>query len=89
MKINPYDGGSPDDRQVIINQAARGVEVALNGVARGIARQTGFVLMVFPFDRVKMMVNYIDNGIKREDLIVLMREQLAILEGQPETSGRA
>src|SRR6476659_4318287 len=48
-------------------------------------RETGFVLMVFPFNRDGRM-NYISNA-RREDVIIALREQLARFEGQPEMKG--
>jgi hypothetical protein len=44
--------------------------------------------MVFPFDSFDGRANYISNA-RREDVIVLLKEQLARFEGQPEMKGKA
>lgn len=51
-------------------------------------RKVGFILMVFPFGTEPGRTNYISNA-NREDVIVLLKEQLARFQGQPEVSGRA
>jgi hypothetical protein len=38
-------------------------------------RQTGFVLLVFPFGEKEGRCNYISNGADRSDIIKLLREQ--------------
>jgi hypothetical protein len=50
-------------------------------------KQTGFCLMVFPFEGHGGRCNYISNA-RRSDIVVLLKEQLARFEGMPETSGR-
>lgn len=50
-------------------------------------KKTGFCLMVFPFDGFDGRANYISNAI-RADIVVLLKEQLARFEGQPEMEGR-
>ena len=61
----------------------------LNGKARGPDRGVGFVLLVFPYGEKEGRCNYISNGADRRDIVVLLKEQLARFEGQPETQGRA
>jgi hypothetical protein len=52
-------------------------------------RETGFILMVFPFDGEPGRCNYLSNA-ERGDVVVLLKEQLAYLEGHPDTqSGNA
>ena len=51
-------------------------------------RQTGFVLLVFPFDSHEGRCNYISNA-DRRDIVVLLKEQLRRFEGQPDVKGRA
>lgn len=60
-----------------------------NGSKSGTATdRTGFILMVFPLNDHGGRCNYIANA-RREDVIVLLKEQLARFEGQPDVSGRA
>ena len=59
-----------------------------NGDAKGDARKTGFVMMVFAFGDTGRC-NYISNGVSRADVVVLMKEMIARFEGQPEMSGTA
>jgi len=70
----------------MMNKLAHAVDEMLNGDTR--SRKTGFCLMVFPFEGFDGRANYISNA-KREDIIVLLKEQLARFEGQPEQKGRA
>ena len=53
-------------------------------------KQTGFVLMVFPFEEVKGegRCNYISNA-QREDIVIMLKEQIKRFEGQPEVRGTA
>ena len=51
-------------------------------------RETGFVLMTFPFGASEGRCNYISNA-QREDIITLLTEQLAYFKGMPETKGSA
>lgn len=46
-----------------------------NGNLRGVNRETGFVLLVFPFGEKEGHCNYISNGAGREDMVKLLREQ--------------
>ena len=69
-----------------MNQLARVLDQRLNGLARGKARKTGFVLLVFPFDGHEGRCNYISSA-EREDIIVLLKEQLARFHGMPESKG--
>lgn len=52
----------------------------------GRPRQTGFVLMAFPFNDFDGRCNYVSNA-AREDIVVLLKEQLARFEGMPEPKG--
>ena len=60
-----------------------------NGQARGRDRETGFVLLVFPFGNKDGRCNYISNGADRRDIVTMFREQIARFEGQPEMKGTA
>jgi hypothetical protein len=64
---------------------ARELDRFFNGEAKGQDRQTGFVLLVFPFGEAKGgRCNYISNGADRKDVVALMKEQIARFEGMPE-----
>ena len=60
----------------------------LNDGKMGEDRDTGFALLVFPLGDATGRCNYISNA-ARIDMKVLLREQLARFEGQPEQKGRA
>lgn len=69
---------------------ARAIDGILNGDAQGDARKNGFVLLVFPFGAGDdHRCNFISNGAKREDIVVLFKEMIARFEGQPEIRGKA
>lgn len=51
-------------------------------------RATGFVLLVFPLNDHEGRCNYLSNG-RREDVVTLLREQLARFEGAPDVTGHA
>ena len=73
----------------MMNALGRAIDVSLNAKnAMGGGPKVGFVLLAFPFDGHEGRCNYISNA-KREDVVVLLKEQLARFEGQPETSGHA
>lgn len=73
-----------------MNVIARVLDETFNGDARGAARQTGFVLLVFPFGTADgARCNYISNGADRKDVVTLMREMIARFEGQPEVGSKA
>ena len=59
----------------IMQDLARLLDKAFNGDAKGANRQTGFVLLVFPFGEGEGRCNYISNGADRRDIIKLLREQ--------------
>jgi hypothetical protein len=71
-----------------MNALAHMLDDFFNGKAMGDERQTGFVLLVFPFGAHEGRSNYISNA-AREDIVVLMKEQIAQFEGQPEVKGHA
>ena len=60
----------------------------LNDGAKGDARKTGIVVMVFPFGDTIARCNYMSNGADRRDIVTLMKEMIARFEGQAEASGR-
>jgi hypothetical protein len=68
---------------------ARALDEIFNGKATGKDRETGFVLLVFPFGEAKGRCNYISNGADRRDIVTMFKEQIARFEGQPEIEGNA
>ena len=72
-------------------QQMRAIANALDDLLNGEqaeTREVGFILMVFPFDAHDGRCNYISTA-AREDVILLLKQQLARFEGMPETSGTA
>lgn len=84
-------GDAPIDPQYIekMNAVAKTLDVFFNGEIKGKARQTGFVLLVFPFGDHSGRCNYISNGADRKDVVTLMKEMIARFTGQPEMKGHA
>lgn len=80
------DGPIEPSLHAVMNALARGLDEILNG--HGGKKQNGFVLMVFPFADHNGRCNYISNA-RREDIVLLLKEQLARFEGQPYTEGNA
>jgi hypothetical protein len=78
--------GEYRDKMVAVAQA---LDELFNGAAKGPARKTGFVLLVFPFGDGEGRCNYISNGADRRDIVTMMKEQIKRFEGQPEMKGRA
>jgi hypothetical protein len=72
-----------------MNRLAATLDEYFNGANKGQKRQTGFVLLVFPFGEKEGRCNYISNGADRRDIVTLFKEQIARFEGQPEMKGRA
>lgn len=72
-----------------MNEIAASLDKIFNGEKKGATRDTGFVLLVFPFGSTDGRCNYISNGADRKDIIVMMKEQIARFEGQAEVNGRA
>jgi hypothetical protein len=73
-----------------MNAIAAALDDTLNGGVKGAARETGFVLLVFPFgDAESGRCNFISNGADRKDVVTLMKEMIARFDGQAEVSGRA
>ena len=72
-----------------MNAIASGLDEIFNPGKKGEARETGFVLLVFPYGEKEGRCNYISNGADRRDIVVLFKEQIARFEGQAELSGKA
>jgi hypothetical protein len=72
----------------MMNTIAGVLDEAFNGDAKGKDREVGWCLMVFPFEGFAGRANYISNA-SRANVIILLKEQLARFEGQPEQKGTA
>lgn len=68
---------------------ANGINEIFNGDKKGDERETGFVLLVFPFGEKAGRCNYISNGAAREDIVTMFKEQIKRFEGQPDVEGNA
>lgn len=65
-----------------MNKLARDIDRGLNGRSKVKPKRYGFILLVAEFGKIEDgRVNYISNG-EREDMIAMMREYLARVEGQ-------
>ncbi len=80
----PIESAHREQMQAI----AEVLDDTFNGNLRGKDRKVGFVLLVFPFTGHEGRANYISNA-ERKDIVVLLKEQIARFEGQPEMTGRA
>lgn len=82
------DGPVSSEYAEMMKSIASAIDHAFNSDAKGDDKTTGFILMVFPFNDHGGRCNYMSNA-QREDVVVLLKEQLARFQGQPEVSGRA
>jgi hypothetical protein len=72
-----------------MNALAHGLDEIINGKdTEPKDKKFGFCLMVFPFAGFDGRANYVSNA-KREDVVTLLKEQLARFEGQAEMQGKA
>lgn len=83
------DAPIQEDYHAQMNALAKGIDEIFNGDLKGDDRQTGFVLLVFPFKETEGRCNFISNGANREDIVCLFKEMIARFQGQPEASGTA
>lgn len=65
----------------------RTLDEIFNGEKLGADRETGFILLVFPFGARDGRANYMSNGADRKDVVTFFREQIARLEGSPDQTG--
>jgi len=62
----------------------------LNDGAKGGARKTGLVVLMFPYGSATSgRVNFMSNGADRKDVVILMKEMIQRFSGQPEMTGKA
>lgn len=78
-----------------MNALAQALDDVFNGPATGTDRKTGFVLIVFPFEEAEKAkagdtgrANYISNA-RRDEVVIMLKEQIKRFEGQPEIEGHA
>lgn len=79
MANSPHDlGAKPIEPHFYdkMNSIAHSLDVLFNGETAGVARTTGFVLLVFPVGDTSGRANYISNGVHRGDVIRLMEDQI-------------
>jgi hypothetical protein len=82
------DGPIEAAYQAKMKAIAQAIDDFLNDGAKGDAKKIGFILMVFPFNDNKGRCNYMSSA-DRDDVIVLLKEQLKRFEGQPDVEGKA
>lgn len=84
-------GDGPIESQYVAKMKAvvRRLDLIFNGKAKGADRETGFILLVFPYGEKEGRCNYMSNGANRDDVKILLKEQLRRFEGQPDVKGTA
>ena len=87
----PMLGDSPIEPRLhdLMNAVAKGLDLVFNGTMPNGERSVGFILLTFPFGNKEGRCNYISNGADRHDVVVMLKEQIARFEGQPEMRGTA
>lgn len=94
-----HEGGIGDqpiqeEYRAWLKAVAQTIDELLNGdpKTRVGEKQHGFIVMMFPFDELgsegKGRVNYISNA-NREDVLVMLKEQIAHFEGRHLPDGKA
>jgi len=81
------DGPIQPEFLKLMNDLARYLDFKFNGTATGDAKKNGFILLLFPFGG-DGRCNYISNA-NREDVVIMLKEQIKRFEGQPEVKGTA
>ena len=84
-------GDAPPEQKYahMMNMLGAALDGLFNDKVRGTDRETGFVLLVFPFGDREGRCNFLSNGADRRDIVALMKEMVARFEGQPEMKGHA
>ena len=82
------DGPVEEQYRAMMIEIVHALDEMLNGDARGKDRQTGFILLVFPYGEKEGRCNYMSNGADRRDVMIMMKEQIKRFEGQPDIEGR-
>jgi len=70
----------------MMNDLGRFIDKVINGEEK--PPKNGFILVMFPFEGHEGRCNYISNA-KREDVVIMLKEQVKRFEGQPEMKGHA
>jgi hypothetical protein len=80
-------GDAPIELQyrVVMYKVGRIINRILN---RTDQNKSGFILMVFPLNAHEGRCNYLSNA-RREDVVIMLKEQLKRFEGQPDIKGHA
>ena len=84
------DGPIEPEFHALMNELASRLDDMFNPMRHMTGkRNTGFVLLSFPFNSPDGRCNFISNGANRQDIVVLFKEMIARFEGQPEIVGKA
>lgn len=83
------DGPIQQEYRAQMQAIAQTLDSVFNGDAKGADKQTGFVLLVFPYGEKEGRCNYISNGADRRDIVTMLKEQIKRFEGQPDITGKA
>jgi hypothetical protein len=80
-------GDAPVEREFVDKMTAvmRTVDHFFNG--EDVPKKIGIILMVFPFES-DGRCNYMSNA-NRDDVVIMLKEQIKRFEGQPDVKGRA
>ncbi len=71
-----------------LDALATSLDNILNGHIKEGERQSGFVLLLFPYGDKSGMCNYVSNGANREDIVRMFKAQIKLLEEQFEKNGK-
>jgi predicted component of type VI protein secretion system len=78
--------GEEHTRDLMVQVATR-LDRIFNGESSGLDRPTGFVLLVFPFDKPEgARTNYVSNA-ERDSMLVALKEIVARFEGRVQETG--
>ena len=81
MRKRLGDAPIEDRYHTDMEAVARALDTVFNGEAKGGDRDTGFVLLVFPYGDTEGRCNFISNGAAREDIVVMFKEMIRRFEG--------
>lgn len=86
---DPTLGDAPIEKQyeAQMHGIAEALDQVFNGDKKAPHKDTGFVLLVFPYHDHEGRCNFLSNGADRKDLIVLFKEMIARFEGMPTATG--
>ncbi len=84
------DGPIVAKHAALMNKLGVLLDRAFNGNEQGEDRKNGFILIVFPFSEAtedEPRANYVSNA-SRDDVVIMLKEQVARFEGQSMEPGR-